>query len=234
MTFSHGFVTDSPSSAQPDGATPPIPNDPGPAVRTNAVVAVLAFAGVVAAVMQTLVVPLIGELPELLDTTRSNATWVVTATLLAAAVATPISGRLGDLYGKRRIMLGCSALLIQPFIVTTPGRWTRRGGTSTWADASVCSRCAAGDCGAPSTGCWSRRWTSPAPDPGSPATSRTWRCGWPPRQTSPPWRRSTASPGAPSARSAAGSSPTNSTSTDSRIWSRSGWTRFRGAATTST
>ncbi len=80
MTFSHGFVTDSPSSAQPDGATPPIPNDPGPAVRTNAVVAVLAFAGVVAAVMQTLVVPLIGELPELLDTTRSNATWVVTAT----------------------------------------------------------------------------------------------------------------------------------------------------------
>ncbi|QSE95281.1 MFS transporter [Rhodococcus pseudokoreensis] len=84
----------------------------GPAVRTNAVVAVLAFAGVVAAVMQTLVVPLIGELPELLDTTRSNATWVVTATLLAAAVATPISGRLGDLYGKRRIMLACSALLV--------------------------------------------------------------------------------------------------------------------------
>nr|WP_272942794.1 MFS transporter [Rhodococcus jostii] len=80
-------------------------------------VAVLAFAGVVAAVMQTLVVPLIGELPELLDTTRSNATWVVTATLLAAAVATPISGRLGDLYGKRRIMLGCSALLVAGSLV---------------------------------------------------------------------------------------------------------------------
>ncbi|WP_420855042.1 MFS transporter [Rhodococcus pseudokoreensis] len=90
----------------------PIAHNQGPAVRTNAVVAVLAFAGVVAAVMQTLVVPLIGELPELLDTTRSNATWVVTATLLAAAVATPISGRLGDLYGKRRIMLACSALLV--------------------------------------------------------------------------------------------------------------------------
>ncbi|OUS95309.1 MFS transporter [Rhodococcus sp. NCIMB 12038] len=89
----------------------------GPAVRTNAVVAVLAFAGVVAAVMQTLVVPLIGELPELLDTTRSNATWVVTATLLAAAVATPISGRLGDLYGKRRIMLACSALLVAGSLV---------------------------------------------------------------------------------------------------------------------
>jgi MFS family permease len=76
------------------------------------VVAVLAFAGIVAAVMQTLVVPLIGEMPQLLDTSPSNATWVVTATLLAAAVATPISGRLGDLYGKRRIMLICAVLLV--------------------------------------------------------------------------------------------------------------------------
>ncbi|WP_323097430.1 MFS transporter [Intrasporangium sp. YIM S08009] len=88
-----------------------------PAVRTEAVVAVLAFAGIVAAVMQTLVVPLIGELPRLLDTTSSNATWVITATLLAAAVATPISGRLGDLYGKRRVMLACSVLLVAGSLV---------------------------------------------------------------------------------------------------------------------
>ncbi len=79
--------------------------------------AVLAFAGIVAAVMQTLVVPLIGELPRLLDTTSSNATWVITATLLAAAVATPISGRLGDLYGKRRVMLACSVLLVAGSLV---------------------------------------------------------------------------------------------------------------------
>ncbi|WP_208379034.1 MFS transporter [Cumulibacter soli] len=71
----------------------------------NAVVAVLAAGGITAALMQTLVVPLIGELPTMLNTTASNASWVITVTLLVAAVATPVSGRLGDLYGKRRMML---------------------------------------------------------------------------------------------------------------------------------
>ena len=82
------------------------------AAHPNAIVVVLAFAGITAAIMQTLVVPLIGELPIILDTSASNASWVVTATLLAAAVATPVSGRLGDLYGKRRVMLACAAVLI--------------------------------------------------------------------------------------------------------------------------
>ena len=72
---------------------------PSPTVNPNGLVGVLAFTGIVAALMQTLVVPLIGDLPRLLDTTASNASWVITATLLAGAVATPVTGRLGDLYG---------------------------------------------------------------------------------------------------------------------------------------
>lgn len=75
------------------------------AARPGGVVGILALAGITAALMQTLVVPLLGELASLLDTTPSNASWVVTATLLAAAVATPVSGRLGDMYGKRRMLL---------------------------------------------------------------------------------------------------------------------------------
>ncbi|MEU4314882.1 MFS transporter [Nocardia sp. NPDC024068] len=55
--------------------------------------------------MQTLVVPLIPSLPALLNTTATNASWVITVTLLASAVCTPISGRLGDMFGKRRILL---------------------------------------------------------------------------------------------------------------------------------
>ncbi len=93
----------------------PVRSDPQASsrpVRPGAIVVVLAFAGITAALMQTLVVPLIGDLPELLNTTASNASWVITATLLAAAVATPVSGRLGDLYGKRRVMLACSVVLI--------------------------------------------------------------------------------------------------------------------------
>ncbi|WP_156761292.1 MFS transporter [Microbacterium karelineae] len=70
-----------------------------------AVVAALAFAGLSSAFMFTLVVPLQSELPILLDASREDTSWVVTITLLVAAVATPISGRLGDMYGKRRVIL---------------------------------------------------------------------------------------------------------------------------------
>lgn len=84
---------------------------PRPTARSGGVIATLAFAGTVAAVMQTLVTPLIAELPKLLDTTSSNAAWVITATLLVSAVCVPVSGRLGDLLGKRRMLLVCAVPL---------------------------------------------------------------------------------------------------------------------------
>src|SRR4051812_13599824 len=55
--------------------------------------------------MQTLVIPLIPALPGLLHASAADATWAITATLLAGAVATPTMGRLGDMYGKRRMLL---------------------------------------------------------------------------------------------------------------------------------
>ncbi|MGX1130354.1 MFS family permease [Streptomyces glaucescens] len=78
----------------------------------GAVVPVLAFAGIVVAVMQTLLVPVIKDLPQLLDTDAGNATWVLTSTLLSGAVATPIMGRLGDLYGKRRMLVTSLAVMV--------------------------------------------------------------------------------------------------------------------------
>ncbi|WP_329388335.1 MFS transporter [Streptomyces sp. NBC_01716] len=88
---------------------------PGAASRkrgTGGVVPVLAFAGITVAVMQTLLVPIIKDLPTLLRTSPDNATWVITATLLAGAVSTPIMGRLGDLYGKRRMLLASLAVMV--------------------------------------------------------------------------------------------------------------------------
>lgn len=75
-------------------------------------IAVLAFAGLCSSFMFTLVVPLQAELPNLLNASREDTSWVVTITLLVAAVATPISGRLGDMYGKRRVIIVLMALLI--------------------------------------------------------------------------------------------------------------------------
>jgi EmrB/QacA subfamily drug resistance transporter len=83
----------------------------------RAIVFTLALTGLTAAVMQTLVTPITPELPTLLHTSSSNATWVLTATLLAAAITTPVSGRLGDMFGKRRITLVLLAVTIVGSVV---------------------------------------------------------------------------------------------------------------------
>mgnify|MGYP002653816733 CR=1 FL=1 len=54
----------------------------------NGLIAVLAFAGIVMSLSQTLVIPLLGMLPAILNTSAVNASWVVTITLLAGAVLT--------------------------------------------------------------------------------------------------------------------------------------------------
>ena len=84
---------------------------------TGLTITVLAFAGVVVAVMQTLMVPLLADLPDMLHTTRSDAAWVITVTLLTAAIGTPVFGRLGDMFGKRRMLVIALGLLILGSIV---------------------------------------------------------------------------------------------------------------------
>ncbi|WP_115944595.1 MFS transporter [Amycolatopsis thermalba] len=80
--------------------------------RTGRVVPVLAFTGIVVSLMQTLIIPLVPELPGLLGASSADTAWAITATLLAAAVATPTVGRLGDMYGKRRMLLVSVVLLV--------------------------------------------------------------------------------------------------------------------------
>ena len=65
----------------------------------------LVLAGGGYSLVQSLVVPALPTLQERLDTTQTGAAWVFTSFLLAAAVATPLAGRLGDMYGRRRILL---------------------------------------------------------------------------------------------------------------------------------
>ncbi|KAA0023958.1 MFS transporter [Antrihabitans cavernicola] len=95
-----------------------VPTDERSRVPTPAVlIAVLGSCGVVVSLMQTLVVPLIPSLPQFLNTSAANASWVITATLLAGAVVTPISGRLGDMFGKRRVLFISLLALIVGSIV---------------------------------------------------------------------------------------------------------------------
>lgn len=89
----------------------------------GAIIAVLATAGLCSSFMFTLMVPIQSKLPELLNASREDTAWVVTSTLLAAAVITPISGRLGDMYGKRRIVLVLVAVMVVGSVIAalSPG-----------------------------------------------------------------------------------------------------------------
>lgn len=80
-------------------------------LRTRLTVPVLAMCGTLMAVMQTVVVPLLPDLPRLTHSSPGAVSWMVTATLLAGAVLTPVLGRAGDMYGKRRVLTGALALM---------------------------------------------------------------------------------------------------------------------------
>jgi len=76
------------------------------------VIAVLCFGSFSGALMQCLVIPIQLDLPELLGTDPGSASWAVTATLLAAAVTMPVTGRLADMYGKKRILVASAVVLV--------------------------------------------------------------------------------------------------------------------------
>jgi EmrB/QacA subfamily drug resistance transporter len=66
---------------------------------------VLALAGIAYALLQSLVVPALPVLQEDLDASSTGITWVFTSFLLATSVVTPVAGRFGDMFGKKRVML---------------------------------------------------------------------------------------------------------------------------------
>lgn len=86
---------------------------------TGLVIGVLAFCGTLVSLQQTLVLPLLPDFPEILDTTSDNASWLVTVTLLTAAVGTPIVSRLADMYGKRLMMVVCLVAVIAGSVVAS-------------------------------------------------------------------------------------------------------------------
>lgn len=55
--------------------------------------------------LMTIVTVALGQIADDLGSSRATLTWVITGLILAMAVITPIGGKLGDLYGHRRIFL---------------------------------------------------------------------------------------------------------------------------------
>ena len=75
------------------------------------VLVVLGAAAMSFSVLQSLVIPVLPAIGQDLHVSQEAATWVLTGYLLSAAVATPVLGRLGDMFGKRRMLLVTMAAL---------------------------------------------------------------------------------------------------------------------------
>jgi EmrB/QacA subfamily drug resistance transporter len=73
--------------------------------------AVLATSVAAYALLQSLVIPVLPTIQTGLHTSQNTVTWVLTGYLLSASIFTPIMGRLGDLYGKERMLVAALAVL---------------------------------------------------------------------------------------------------------------------------
>jgi MFS family permease len=89
-------------------------------ILTALVLAMLAFT-----VVQTSVVPILPTLATAYHLTTATVSWVMTANLLAAAVLTPLLGRLGDLYGRKWVLvLSVAGLVVGSALAFSVHSWT--------------------------------------------------------------------------------------------------------------
>lgn len=78
---------------------------PHPKVHPNLILAVLSVAGLAYAVLSSAVIPALPTFQSALHTSETGVAWLLTAFLLSASVGTSTIGRLGDIYGKERLLL---------------------------------------------------------------------------------------------------------------------------------
>ncbi|MHA6966908.1 MFS transporter [Glutamicibacter bergerei] len=90
-------------------------------VPSWATTTVLALCGMVVALQQTLVVPLLPDFPVILGVSAEDSSWLVTATLLSAAIFTPVISRMADMYGKRKMLILALAVMTAGSLVAAIG-----------------------------------------------------------------------------------------------------------------
>src|SRR4051794_27333950 len=66
--------------------------------------AILSLGALSFALAQTTVVPALSDMQQAFGVSTAEITWLLTAYFLSAAIATPVLGRLGDMFGKERFL----------------------------------------------------------------------------------------------------------------------------------
>jgi MFS family permease len=91
------------TSSSRDTASPPT-------ASPTTILVVLLAAGISFALTQTIVLPALAVLGTQYGASVTATSWIVTGFLLSASVSTPIIGKLGDVYGKGRVLTVVLAL----------------------------------------------------------------------------------------------------------------------------
>ena len=102
-----GPVTAAPATPRPEPRTTAghDAEDTSGEARQTATLALIAAAGLLVSLTQSLLVPILPTLTVDLRASAGTAQWLLTSTLLVGAVAVPVFGRLGDLYGKKLMLV---------------------------------------------------------------------------------------------------------------------------------
>jgi MFS family permease len=78
---------------------------------SRATFAVLALVVAAVNLPQSVMVPVLPQIQHDYGTDQVTATWMITGFLLSSGIATPLLGRLGDVYGQRTVLLGALGTL---------------------------------------------------------------------------------------------------------------------------
>jgi EmrB/QacA subfamily drug resistance transporter len=87
-------------------------------IHPNLILAVTALAGMGYSMLSSAVIPALPSIQHSLHTTETGVTWLLTGYLLSASVATSILGRLGDMYGKERLLVITLVILAAGTVVS--------------------------------------------------------------------------------------------------------------------
>lgn len=74
-------------------------------IHYRTTLAVLALSALAFSLLQSLVLPALPSFEHALHTSATGASWLLSAYLLSAAIATPTLGRVGDMIGKEKMMV---------------------------------------------------------------------------------------------------------------------------------
>jgi EmrB/QacA subfamily drug resistance transporter len=80
-------------------------------IHPKLILAVLSLAGVSYSMLSSAVIPALTPLEHSLHSSENAVAWLLTGYLLSASVGTAIIGRLGDMYGKERLLVATLVML---------------------------------------------------------------------------------------------------------------------------